>query len=250
MGCKERVKRQCLQQHIEANVVQHQLMMCEAFKNVKKENEILKQALKSAQNRINHSINGLVLKMAEEVTDDSWKEYFLSLRTVSTNVPNPICPVIIKWSDYNEIKQIAKDSDASFKKHYYTWPFYTHSGGYKIQVRIYPHGNSKTSSHVSLFFYIMRGENNDDLRWPFDGTLMITLLNQLENSDHLTRSIEFLDSEKYREFIKKPDPGKTRNDSGWGFSEFISLSEVESSTAYKQYLMNDTLYFMISATIK
>ena len=102
---------------------------------------------------------------------------------------------------------------------------------------------------MSLYFYLMRGEYDDNLKWPFERTVSITLLNQLQDSEHQTRIIEFLDSEKYREFIKKIDSSKTRSDTGRGFPYFISLSEVESATAHRQYLIDDTLYFKISSYI-
>ena len=262
MGCEKRMKRQCLQQHIEANMVQHQLMICDAFKNVKKENETLKEmlkhnnedlrksnaALKSVQRRVYHATNGLVLNMTKDVTADNWKEYFVSLSTFFTGALEPICPVIIKWSDYSELKQIAKDGNTLYRiKSYYTCPFFTHYKGYKMQIRVYPFGDKKGNSNMSLYLHLMRGENDDTLKWPFEKTVTISLLNQLEDSEHLTRSINFSDSEKYTEFCKRPNSSETRSDTGWGFAEFISLSEVESTTAHKQYLMNDALYFKISS---
>ena len=235
MGCEVRMKRQCLQKHIEANVIQHQLIICNAFKNVKKENEslkdefenikkenkslkdgfknvkeeneslkdgfknvkkeneslkddikILKQSneelqkndatLKSAQGRVDHSTIGFVLKMDEEVAKNQWKEYFSSLAMVSTNTPNPVCPVIIKWPDYSEVKQVAKDANDSM--FYYTRPFYTHHNGYKMQLHVYPYGEN---NNISVYCYIMQGENDDHLKWPYKGTITITLLNQLED---------------------------------------------------------------------
>ena len=49
--------------------------------------------------------------------------------------------------------------------------------------------------------------------------------------------------------VKKPDSNRIRNEIGYGYPEFISLTEVESSAAHKQYLMNDTLYFKINASV-
>ena len=266
MGCEERIKRRCLQQHIEANMIQHQMMICDAFKNVKKENEALKDSikileqkneelqksnavLKSAQSRMDHLTIGFVLKMDKGVVTHQWREYFSSLATVSTNAPNPVSPVIIKWPDYSEVKQIAKDASKSSRsvKSYYTRPFYTHHNGYKIQLSVLPYGENK-NAFISVYWYLMQGENDDHLKWPFVGTIKITLLNQLEDSEHFSRSLHLGTSAEHAHLTKRLDSNQIRNDSGWGFPEFISLSEVESSTAHKQYLMNDTLYFKISAT--
>ena len=58
MGCNEKMKRQCLHEHIETSITQHQLMMCCSFKQMKKENLLLKEALRNIQQRANHQING------------------------------------------------------------------------------------------------------------------------------------------------------------------------------------------------
>ena len=259
IGCEERIKRQCLQRHIEANVMQHQLMMYDAFKNVKKENDTLKDdmkilkqkneelqknnaILKSAQSRIDHSTIGFVLKMAEGITTHQWKEYFSLLATISTNIPNPVSPVIIKWPDYSEIKQIVKDGD---ERYYFTRPFYTHRNGYKMQLRVYPYYEKKS---FGIYCNLMRGENDNSLKWPYRGTIRITILNQLEDSDHFIRIIHLGDSVDHANIVKKPDLNEIRNDDCLGYREFISLSGIEQSTAHKQYLVNDTLYFKINAS--
>ena len=268
MGCEERMKRQCLQHHIEANVIQHQLMICDAFKKVKKENDALKDdikvlqqkneelqrndvVIKSAQSRMDHSTIGFVLKMAEGITTHQWKEYFTSLATVSTNDPNPVSPVIIKWPDYREVKQIAKDTITSSEsiarfgamKYYYTRPFYTHHNGYKMQLRVYPCEDNK---NISVYCHLMKGEHDNHLKWPYKGTVTIILLNQLEDTQHFTRSLYMGNS---ADTVKRPDSDAIRNDIGYGYPEFLSLSEVESSTAHRRYLMNDTLYFKINAIV-
>ena len=147
------------------NVKKENESLKDEFKNVKKENEslkddikILKQSneelqkndatLKSAQGRVDHSTIGFVLKMDEEVAKNQWKEYFSSLAMVSTNTPNPVCPVIIKWPDYSDVKQVVKDAKSSI--FYYTRPFYTHCDGYKMQLLVYPYGknNQKTFQYI------------------------------------------------------------------------------------------------------
>ena len=41
-------------------------------------------------------------------------------------------------------------------------------------------------THVSVYIYLMRGDNNDNLKWPFKGTITVSLLNHLEDGQHLT----------------------------------------------------------------
>ena len=262
IGCEDRIKRQCLQQHIEANVMQHLLMMYDAFKSVKQENDalkgdikILKQkneelqrndfALKCAQIRLDHLTTGFVLKMSESVKADEWEEYFASLSTVSTDTLDCVSPVIIKWPDYSEVKQIAKVSSIVGGKYYYTRPFYTHCNGYKMQLCIWPYRENS----ISVYCHLMRGENDEHLKWPFRGCIVITLLNQRADSGHITRKLHYDGSSEPTNAAKKPVSDEIRNIAGWGYRNFISVSEVESSTAQRQYLMNDALYFKISATM-
>ena len=262
MGCEERIKRRCLQQHIEANIIHHQLMICDAFKKVKKENDTLKDdmkilkqnneelqknnvSLKNAQCRMDHSTNGFVLKMDEGVATRQWKEYFSSLAMVSTNATHPVSPVIIKWPDYSEVKQVAivKNANMFDRKFYYTRPFYTGRNGYKMQLRVYPYGQNR---NISIYCHLMRGENDDHLRWPYEGIITISLLNQLSDSEHHTIRLHLGNSTEHADAVKQPIGIRNM---ARGYSEFISLSKVENFTAHRQYLMNDTLYFKISVNV-
>ena len=87
------------------------------------------------------------------------------------------------------------------------------------------------------------------MKWPFRGCIVITLLNQRADSGHITRKLHYDGSSEPTNAAKKPVSDEIRNIAGWGYRNFISVSEVESSTAQRQYLMNDALYFKISATI-
>ena len=95
---------------------------------------------------------------------------------------------------------------------------------------------------------IMKGENDDKLKWPFEGTIEVLMLNQVENDKHFGQEIWELQSLPY-DVIRQPDSYQIRNESGWGKAQFVSLSEVMSFSPHKQCLMNDALYFKVTATI-
>ena len=161
-------------------------MMCDAFKEIKKENDMLKRdheelkALQSAQDTADYWINGCK-KMSEGIKETHWREYLTSLAVFSTNIPEPICPVIFKWSNYERMLNKSKEKG----KFYYFRPFYTHSGGYKMQLRIYPSGiDHGKDTHIFLYCHIMKGENDDKLKWPFEATIEVLMLNQVENDKH------------------------------------------------------------------
>ena len=53
-------------------------------------------------------------------------------------------------------------------------------------------------THVSVFAYLMRGEFDDHLKWPFQGQVTVAIQNQLEDSNHITTTIGFTDDKTGR----------------------------------------------------
>ena len=69
-------------------------------------------------------------------------------------------------------------------------PVHSHFGGYKMCLRVYANGhNEGKGTHVSVYFSLMRGDNDDHLKWPFKGTIKVSLLNQLEDGQHYTKQV-------------------------------------------------------------
>ena len=61
----------------------------------------------------------------------------------------------------------------------YSPPFYTSPHGYKLCIRIYLNGDGiGKSTHISLFFFLMRSEHDNLLSWPFRQAIRFTLLYQ------------------------------------------------------------------------
>ncbi len=79
----------------------------------------------------------------------------------------------------------------NFRKHrrtnggWHSEGFYTHPQGYKMCLGVYAHGRGNgRGTHVSYFLYLMPGEFNNHLKWPFQGRITVQLLNQLEDNGH------------------------------------------------------------------
>ena len=47
---------------------------------------------------------------------------------------------------------------------------------------------------MSVYVNLMGGDNDDNLKWPFKGTIKVSLLNQLEDGQHHTRQLWWPDS--------------------------------------------------------
>ena len=130
----------------------------------------------------------------------------------------------------------------------YSPPFYTSPGGYKMCISVFANGyDSGKGTHVSVYAYLMRGENDDYLPWPFTGTVTFELLNQLENKNHHRTGIIFHSDYKASQRVKNQE----RSSFGWGISEYISHSDLGLNTAKNhQYLKDDRLHFKISVDAK
>ena len=48
-------------------------------------------------------------------------------------------------------------------------------------------------TYVSVFVFLMRGEHDDKLKWPFRGTITFQLVNQKRDQEHAEGTINFGD---------------------------------------------------------
>ena len=72
----------------------------------------------------------------------------------------PICPPVFTMDKF---KQRKRDNEV-----WYSPPFYTHHKGYKMCVGIYAnsYGEHK-GAYTSVSVHLMKGEFDDELKWPF-----------------------------------------------------------------------------------
>jgi TNF receptor-associated factor 2 len=81
-----------------------------------------------------------------------------------------------KISNISERMQEAKSGQQTS---FYSPPFYTSKNGYKMCARIYLNGDgSGLNTHLSIFFVLLRGENDALLRWPFRQRVTFVLIDQ------------------------------------------------------------------------
>ena len=147
-----------------------------------------------------------------------------------------IVPVTIKMASFDKLKK--KDTK------WYSCPFYTGMGGYKMCLRVVANGNA-AGTHVSVFTYLMRGEFDSHLKWPFRGTVTIQLVNQLEDKEHCTGTITYTDTTPDRCAARVTD-GEQSHSRGLGSPEFLPHSELGLIVANnRQYLKDDCLIFRI-----
>ena len=126
-----------------------------------------------------------------------------------------------------------------FRKERDTWyspHFYTHPRGYKMCLSVDANGiGSSEGTHLAVFVYMMRGEFDDQLKWPFRGGVTIKLVNQEEEDrDHVVETISFTRSTPDKHCERVMVGGRSRN--GWGRHKFFPLAKLQP-----KYLKNDCI---------
>ena len=87
----------------------------------------------------------------------------------------------------------------------YSPPFYTSPHGYRMCIRTYLNGDGiGKGTHISLFFVIMRSEQDNLLPWPFKQSVRFTLVNQKNPASSIT--------EAFIPDLKSPSFQKPEND--------------------------------------
>ena len=116
--------------------------------------------------------------------------------------------------------------------------FYTSPQGYHMCLQVYANGiGDAKQPHVSAFVKILKGEHDKSLKWPFIGTYIFELLNQLEDKNHRTKTLIITSTHKLSV------------GSHWGYHTFIPHSELSHNPSNNtQYLEDDTLYFRLTVT--
>ena len=145
------------------------------------------------------------------------------------------------WSIWCVFKMPEYYQHKSSKRGWYSPPFYTHPGGYKMCIRVNANGHDcGEDTHISVFAYLMRGKNDDTLSWPFTRGVTVTLLNQLTDGNHHTRTLIFPQDTKAN---KKVVDGEKAS-AGYGMCKFISHNQLDA-TLNCQYLKDGCLYFRV-----
>lgn len=136
------------------------------------------------------------------------------------------------------------DEHRSHNRCWYSSAFQSHPRGYKMCLRVDANGIAMShGSHVSVFICLMQGEHDDDLVWPYRGTVTVELLNQLQDSNHHIGTVQF--------DCQQNDDCNSRvscvvSGTGRGWPQFISHKALDHCSEKNcQYLKGDCLYFRV-----
>ena len=121
-------------------------------------------------------------------------------------------------------------------KCWYSEPFYTHLRGYKMMLAV-----KSEAAHLSVFVYVVLGEFDAELKWPYRGTILIQLLNKENTKIVFVRLLSFANAPEGS--AKRVTVGD-RNATAWGYAEFITNVELT------KYINDDSLHFKVSCSTK
>ncbi len=134
---------------------------------------------------------------------------------------------------------------------WYSLPFVTGTGGYKLQLNV--DASTADSRHsisrrgkVSVSLYLMKGEDDDCLKWPFSGSVDIKLLNWTEDENHLEHTFTTMSAVGNQSFNRVTDDG-VRSADEFHKPLCVSHDSLEYDPTYnKNYLNDDSLCFAIT----
>lgn len=120
-------------------------------------------------------------------------------------------------------------------------PFYTETYGYRLKLRIYPYGRkSATSSHLSVFIVVMKGEYDAILPWPFKRKMRFTLIDQREDPEQ-RKNVSMVITSSHTENYERPNKEENL---GRGFRNFISHGKLYSGG----YVENNMLFLQFEVS--
>ena len=109
--------------------------------------------------------------------------------------PAPVPPFYFTVYNYSNLKKLDNKILSP--------PFYSHSGGYKMELEVFPNGFALGhKTHLSVFVRILRGEYDDNLQWPFKGKVTVQMFECKQETYTFSFCFEF-DSVP-EECVKKP----------------------------------------------
>ena len=240
-GCRELIQRRMIQQHchkcsLEILPCKYANIGCKerVLRKDKKDHERDQQHFQLAIDTV-HKQEDIIKKQGGMLAVLQSKVALLESTQLATDTHLRATQFKFKVENFNQHKELSDKVCSA--------AFYTSPGGYKMCINVVPNGSGDgKSTHVSVFAFLMRGENDDHLPWPFTGTVTVELLNQLEDKNHHSKVTSFLqdllDSQRVTDRKRAPV--------GYGRPRYIPHSSLGYDEAkHCQYLKDDCLYFRV-----
>ena len=146
------------------------------------------------------------------------KQWEFLIEQIKRQRKQDIPPVDIVMVEFREHKSKADV--------WYSPPFYSHLGGYKMCLKVDVNGyGDRKGTHVSVFVHLMKGVFDDALKWPFCGDVTVQL-RQIQ-CVHLNRThVRVISMNQSTQIEPRQRPIGERNEIGLGLKCYISHEEI------------------------
>ena len=172
VGCVGKFRREEEEEHMREKSQAHLTMMAAASAKMKQEllnqKKELEGKLKENEENFEKKLQAVkmyfeeMLQVQQKTIEEFKAEAIRNLQKVKIPAHVPKVPQSFTLDNYSQEKQSNSDWNSPI--------MYTHEGGYKFCVRIYAHG-------VDFTLLALKGEYDDQLKWPATARFTITLIN-------------------------------------------------------------------------
>ena len=234
-GCGVQLQRRLMSAHMKEGMEAHLSLLSLAVPNlqtiVQQQGDLIKQMrdqIKQDREQDRDQIKqqgDLIEQMRDQI-----KQQADQMKQMADRIQQPLLPLDIIMDDFEQHKKKGGI--------WYSPPFYTHLGGYRMCLRVEANGSGRVmGTHVSVFVSLMRGVFNDLLKWPFRAVVKIQLKKTVP--PHYQKTININDNASEKATCK---PTKEKNRVGQGCHEYISHADLYAGG----YLKDDKLVFCVS----
>ena len=149
--------------------------MKQELNEVKRTNDHLKKDVQKMCDKLKNAVRTDIdeqIAIQKSEFNDLLETKCVSLQTHT--MPLPVPPFYFSMANLNQYQSNGLE--------YSSESFYSHPGGYKMKVCVFPNGFSDSKgTHMEIFVGIVRGEFDDHLRWPLNGRITVQAYNRTTN---------------------------------------------------------------------
>lgn len=234
--CSEEVERRFLQRHIEEDCPLQEIE-CE-------------YAYAGCYARVER-------RMMQSHLDESVHTHLHKVATYGRSMISTLASAITKLSPeliFAPPPEITVDNFEKLKNDCLPWyspPFHTHIGGYKLCLKVTASGyENREGNHVAVALCVMKGEFDSHLQWPFLGEILVHLMNRRMGGKHVSKIVVGLNcsaKDGYNNAFSRVTCGDKPN-RAWGLPRFTSHADLYKPEEGKEYLKNNAIKFRVNVT--
>ena len=233
-GCKTRIPRKDMAAHVRENFLQH-ISQISAVNISLLDNMQQKELKITKLKNENQGLKQDIIRLNNTHACEK-KELESRLRSLESQAM-PVPPFSFTMPNFDKHQE---ESDRWFSPF-----FYSRYGGYKMCLRIDANGIMVgKDTHISVLVHFAPGQYDDQLPWPFRGSITLQLLNQRSNTNHYEITIPFTDA------TPENAASRVRHGTmatwGWGCYTYIPHEDLQYDQDRNcEYLMNNCLQFKV-----